>query len=117
MKSVFTIYKEQGENKRLSLYFIDEPRVHSYRKLLEAFKEDVETLEGLVEVGKREEVLNFVSEARKVSEQFTLEGIGNALFEKTIHSSSKLDIKEKNEHISELIEECVNSGLFRKIIN
>lgn len=114
---MFTIYKEQGENKRLSLYFIDEPRVHSYRKLLEAFKEDVETLEGLVEVGKREEILDFVSEVRKISEQFTLIEISEILFKKTIHSNSKLDLEEKNEHISELIEECINSGLFRKTID
>lgn len=114
---MFTIYKEQGENKRLSLYFIDEPRVHSYRKMLESFKEEVETLEGLVEIGKREEILDFVSEARKISEQFTLEKINDELFEEAIHNNSKLDLEEKREHISELINECVNSGLFRKIIN
>lgn len=100
----------------MSLYQIDEPKVHNYRKMLEKFGEENETLQGLVEIGRREELLLFISRVREIQEQFTLEEI----YEKVL-DNLKLGLKENLEELTEKIEqsisECVRMGLFRKIIN
>lgn len=100
----------------MSLYQIDEPKVHNYRKMLEKFGEENETLQGLVEIGRREELLLFISRVREIQEQFTLEEI----YEKVL-DNLKLGLKENLEELTENIEqsisECVRMGLFRKIIN
>ena len=100
----------------MSLYQIDEPKVHNYRKMLEKFSEENETLQGLVEISEREDLLMFVAKVRGIQEQFTLEEI----YEKVL-DNLKLGLKENLEEITEKIEqsisECVRMGLFRKIIN
>lgn len=100
----------------MSLYQIDEPKVHNYRKMLEKFSEENETLQGLVEISEREDLLMFVAKVRGIQEQFTLEEISEKVLD-----NLKLGLKENLEEITEKIEqsisECVRMGLFRKIIN
>lgn len=100
----------------MSLYQIDEPKVHNYRKMLEKFSEENETLQGLVEISEREDLLMFIAKVRGIQEQFTLEEISEKVLD-----NLKLGLKENLEEITEKIEqsisECVRMGLFRKIIN
>lgn len=101
---------------KMSLYQIDEPKVHNYRKMLEKFSEENETLQGLVEISEREDLLMFIAKVRGIQEQFTLEEISEKVLD-----NLKLGLKENLEEITEKIEqsisECVRMGLFRKIIN
>lgn len=105
----------------MSLYQIDEPKVHNYRKMLEKFGEENETLQGLVEIGRREELLLFISRVREIQEQFTLDEMSEKLLDiaKKVNSECGLNegLKEVSENIEQSISECVRMGLFRKIIN
>ena len=105
----------------MSLYQIDEPKVHNYRKMLEKFGEENETLQGLVEIGRREELLLFISRVREIQEEFTLDEISEKLLDiaKKANSECGLNegLKEVSENIEQSISECVRIGLFRKIIN
>lgn len=105
----------------MSLYQIDEPRVHNYRKMLEAFSEENETLQGLVEISRREELLLFIEKVREIQEQFTLDEITEKLLDKVKNVNSKYwlneDLKNVSENIDQSVNECIRTGLFRKIIN
>jgi hypothetical protein len=110
----------------MSLYQIDEPKVHNYRKMLEKFGEENETLQGLVEIGRREELLIFIAKVRSIQdqfaqEQFTLDGISEKLLERAERINAKRGVNEElkdiSENIDQSISECIRMGLFRKIIN